>query len=102
MLRSNITVTGDLYILVKEHNDTIVQSVIFDNKTEFNFVDDELVSILFPNFQSYYPYGPCNEHSQVEIKDVGFNNDIMVLSLSVDGFDMSVTIDISPLKNRNI
>lgn len=104
MLQGNINNIGELVIILKEHNDNdVLQCVTLQNKTEFNFLDDELVSIVFPKFHEHYPYGPCNENTIVDVKDISINHqNILIVNLNIGGYDLSLTVDVSLFENRNI
>ena len=77
MLQGNINNIGDLVIVLKEHNDNdVLQCITLQNKTEFNFMD---------------------------VRDISINHqNILIVNLNIGGYDLSLTVDISLFKNRNI
>ena len=96
-------INGDLYIaFAKDYNQNNAQIITIDNGTQFEFIDGELASIIFPEFERKLNRGELKA-DDLELLDIGmYPDDFLVANVGFDGQRIAIKVDCSELKKQNI
>ena len=96
-------INGDLYIaFAKDYNQNNAQIITIDNGTQFEFIDGELASIIFPEFERKLNRGELKA-DDLELFDIGmYPDDFLVANVGFDGQRIAIKVDCSELKKQNI
>ena len=96
MTQVQINETGDLYFIFKEYaDDNPVTTYTLDNGGELEFINDECVSLVLPNFERQLNHGKINT---VLLNDINLQDDTVFFNITVDGQDINGRINLSSLK----
>ena len=101
MLQTDI-IDDDLFIVChKEYNQNNSKIVRLKSGIEFEFVNNELASILFPNLLQRL--GGCHNINNIQVENIIIDdNNIMHITLNIDGNFANLKFDCDELKNQNI
>lgn len=89
---------GDLHIIFSEKNDDDVVVVEkLDNGAELEFVDDNLVTLILPNFEAQLGRGPLSG-LEINLKNVHMDNDTILFNIDVEGQSINGKVDCSSIK----
>lgn len=101
MLQTDI-IDDDLFIVChKEYNQNNSKIVRLKSGIEFEFVNNELASILFPNLLQRL--GGCHNINNIQVENIIIDdNNTMHVTLNIDGHFANLKFDCDELKNQNI
>ena len=92
-------INGDLYIIFKENDDNILISYKLNNGAEFDFLDDELVQLVLPNFERQLNRGSLS-NVHMELLDVQFDGTKLILPLKIVNDTINISLDCSSMERK--
>ena len=97
MTQVKITDNGDLHFIFKEVDDDIVTTIKLDNGGEFEFYNDECVSLILPNFKQQLHY---NIIDSVKLQDIKLQDYDVLFTVVINGQNINGKINISSLHEK--
>lgn len=96
-------IDGDLYIaIIDEYNKDNSVIVQLENGTEFEFIDGEIASIIFPDFERKLNRGDLDAED-FELVSININDDgLLMATVAFEGQHINIKVDCSELKKQNI
>lgn len=89
---------GNLHIIFNnkiENQSAIVYKL--DNGAELEFVDDELVTLILPNFEQQLGIGSLTE-IPIDLKNIQMDNNFILFTLDIQGQNINGRIDCASIK----
>ena len=87
---------GDLRFIFNKYTGTPIVYRL-DNGGELEFVDEECVGLVLPNFEQQLNRGTINN---IELEDSSLNNDDFIFNLIIDGQNITGRINLSSLDSK--
>lgn len=92
-------IDGDLYIIFKEVKNEVLITYRLNNGAEFNFLDDELVQIVLPNFERQLNRGPLSE-VYMKLLDKKIDGTKIILPLKIINDTINISLDCSSVMQK--
>lgn len=90
---------GDLYIIFKQHDNDVLVSYRLDNGAEFDFLDDELVQLVLPNFERQLNRGSLSDIN-MELLETHFDGMKLTLPLKIINDTINISLDCSSMEHK--
>lgn len=90
---------GDLHIIFKEYDEDVVMCYRLDNGSEMEVVDDELVGLILPNFESQLGRGSLSD-KDIKLEDLKVEDENILFRLEIDNQTINGRIDCSSLNSK--
>lgn len=93
-------INGDLYIILQEVKDDVLVSYKLDNGAEMDFIDDELVQIILPNFESQLGRGALDSVPIKLLNSQFVDDSKLILSIQIINDSINITLDCSSIQGK--
>lgn len=97
MTQANIDSNGDLHITFSEKTDDVITTYKLDNGAELDFIDEELVELILPNFEEQLGRGSLLG-LEIKLNDISLDGMIILFSLDIHGNIINGRVDCSSLE----
>lgn len=97
MTQANIDSNGDLHITFSEKTDDVTTTYKLDNGAELDFIDEELVELILPNFEEQLGRGSLLG-LEITVNNVSLDDMTILFSLDIQGHTINGRVDCSSLE----
>lgn len=97
MTQANIDSNGDLHIIFNEKSDDIVTTYKLDNGAELDFINEDLIELILPNFEMQLGRGSLLG-LEITVNDVSLDDMTILFSLDIQGNTINGRVDCSSLE----
>lgn len=88
---------GDLHFIFKKYEDKTPLIYKLDNGGELEFIDDEFVGLVLPNFEQQLNRGHIND---IKLENIHLENDDVVFNIVVNGQNIAGKVNLSSLDRK--
>lgn len=88
---------GDLRFIFNKYQDETPMIYRLDNGGELEFIDDECVGLVLPNFEQQLNRGIIND---IELENSTLSDDDFIFNLIIDGQNITGRINLSSLNSK--